>query len=171
MMKKLPYLLLLALFAMCKTPQTVFNSGNSEKKEEKKREESKIFFTEQTRNDFRSVSESVQKKFLHDYKASEKQYSILFFTQGYYGEVITVKNNGETLYKDMVTTDKNSGLAKNMRILNTVETSIYDQATKKTIYIDSEKAMKHKFIYVMKDLSSEDKPYKITYSDKLRPAK
>jgi len=71
----------------------------------------------------------------------------------------------------MVTTDKKTGLAKNMRILNTTETTIYDQATKKTIYIDPQKAMKHKFIYVMKELSNEDKPYKITYSDKLRPAK
>jgi len=173
-MKKLPYLLLLLLFAMCKTPQTVYNtnpSDKSKKEERNKKEERDIYYTEQTKNDFRAVSEAVQKKFLNDYQAADEQFTILFFTQGFYGEVITVKNNDDVLYKDMVTTDKKTGLAKNMRILNTSETSIYDQATKKTIYIDMEKAAKHKFIYVMKDLSNEDKPYKITYSDKLRPAK
>ena len=41
---------------------------------------------------------------------------------------------------------------------------------KKKIFIKPEKIKKHKFIYIMKDKNAEQ-PYKITYSDKLRPAK
>src|SRR5690606_5777799 len=136
----------------------------SDKKEE-------IFFTEQTRNDFRAVSESAQQKFLEAYNATDKQYSILFFTQGFNGEDVIVKNGNSTLYKGSVLTNKTTGLAKNMRIVNTEVTSIYDKATKKTIYINTNKASKHKFVYVMKGNPDEEKPYKITYSDKLRPEK
>ncbi|WP_143037777.1 hypothetical protein [Paenimyroides marinum] len=136
----------------------------SDKKEE-------IFFTEQTRNDFRAVSESAQQKFLEAYNATDKQYSILFFTQGFNGEDVIVKNDNSTLYKGSVLTNKTTGLAKNMRIVNTEVTSIYDKATKKTIYINTNKASKHKFVYVMKGNPDEEKPYKITYSDKLRPEK
>ena len=47
--------------------------------------------------------------------------------------------------------------------------AMYDTDKKKTIYINARKASKHKFIYVMKGSANEDKPYKITYSDNLRP--
>lgn len=151
---------------MCKSKK---NTTDLSKVEEKEKVE-KIYYTEQTRNDFRAVSEKVQKKFLKDYKADTPEYAILFFTKGFNGEKIEVRNEEEIIFVDGVTTDKKTGLAKNMRINVTIDTEIYDKATKKKIYVKSEKVGKHKFIYIMKDTDGEQ-PYKITYSDKLRPAK
>jgi len=160
-------------FFSCKTAKTVTNTSSTTEKESKIEKDAakadEIYYTEQVKNDFRAVSESTQYDFLVAYKATEPQYSILFFTQGFNGEEITVKNDNGTLFKNKVVTNEQTGLAKNMRIVNTSITSIYDKASRKTIYIGTEKAGKHKFIYVMKGDSDDEKPYKITYSDKLRP--
>ncbi len=158
----------------CKTAKT--NTANDSSKKHDKRElfrkgKEEVYYTEQIKNDFRAVTENVQYKFLQSYQATEKQYSILFFTQGFNGEEIHVKNDEGTLFKGSVLTNKKTGLAKNMRIVNTEVTSIYDKATKKTIYINSDKAAKYKFVYVMKGNMDDEKPYKITFSDKLRPEK
>ncbi|UUV20540.1 hypothetical protein [Paenimyroides aestuarii] len=157
----------------CKTAKkkNIDTATTNEKPELIKKEKEAIFYTEQIRNDFRAVSASTQQKFLEMYDATAKEYSILFFTQGFTGEEMVVKNNNSTLYKGMVFTEKSTGLAKNMRIVNTEITSIYDKATQKTIYINTDKATKHKFIYVMKGDINTEKPYKITFSNKLRPEK
>jgi len=160
------------MFHSCKSVKPSTTSTAETEKSNKKEAENKtddIYYTEQIRNDFRAVNENTQYDFLVAYKATEPHYSILFFTQGFNGEQITVKNDNGTLFKDEVKTDLQTALAKNMRIVNTSITSIYDKSTRKTIYIHPEKANKHKFIYVMKGDPNEDKPYKITYSDKLRP--
>lgn len=166
MLKKIPFIFLVLLFTMCKSKKNTTDTNGIEER----RKVEKIYYTEQTRNDFRAVSEKVQKKFLKDYKADTPEYAILFFTQGFNGEKIEVRNEEEIIFVDGVTTDKTTGLAKNMRINVTLETEIYDKATKKKIFIKPEKIKKHKFIYIMKDKNAEQ-PYKITYSDKLRPAK
>lgn len=175
MIKKILLLFFMSFFfVMCKAPKIASSTStnkNEKTKEEAKDEAKNTYYSEQVRNDFRAVSDGVKNKFLKDYKATDDQYSILFFTQGFYGEELTIKNDDGQLYKGMITTNKETGLAQNMRILNTTDTKIYDKGTKKTIIIESKKAAKHKFIYVMKDLSNEDKPYKITFSSKLRPAK
>lgn len=169
--RSLLFILCTIVFVSCKTSNV--KKTPNEKKEEKrallKKEESAVFYTEQVKNDFRAVSDQAKQKFLEAYNATDKQYSILFFTQGFNGEKLEVKNDNNILYKGAVKTNKTTGLAKNMRIVNDEETSIYDAATKKTIYINARKASKHKFIYVMKGSVNEDKPYKITYSDNLRP--
>lgn len=155
----------------CKSTKN--NTTNSLERKEDTRAEKKetIFYTEQVKNDFRAVSAATQKKFIADYKATSSEYNILFFTQGFTGEDIVIKLDKETLFKGSVLTNKNTGLAKNMRIKNTGDVTIYDKATKKTIQLNSSKAQKHKFIYIMKGNDTEEKPYKITYSDKLRPEK
>lgn len=169
-MKRILLLFLLSLtLVMCKPKQIVTESKEHTSEKPVEKPADKVFYTENVRNDFRAVSENTQYQFLEAYKATEKQYSILFFTQGFTGEEITVKNDDGTLFKGSVLTDKSTGLAKNMRILNTEITSIYDKTTRKTIYINPEKARKHKFVYVMKGDLNDDKPYKITFSDKLRP--
>lgn len=170
-MKRILLLLLISFtLTMCKSTP-VGGSGKPLSDEPKNSEDKKdeLYYTEQVKNDFRSVTEPVKNKFLQGYKATDTKYSILFFTQGFNGEQITVKNSDGTVFKGSVLTNKKTGLAKNMRILNTENNSIYDQSTKKTIFIDTKLAKKHKFIYVMKDPSAKDKPYKITYSDLLRP--
>lgn len=128
-------------------------------------------YSEQVRNDFRAVSEKVQKEFLKSYKATEDEFSILFFTKGFFGEEISVNNNNQKVFKGLMLSDKKTGLAKNMRILNTQTTEIYDAGTNQKIIIEKNQVDGHKFIYIMKDTSNKEKPYKITYSNKLRPAK
>ena len=173
--KSLIFLIAVLSIVSCKTSKknTVKDAdkNDKDKKELVRKDKEEVFYTEQVKNDFRAVTETAQKKFLESYNATDKEYSILFFTQGFTGEEVVVKNDKSTLYKGMVLTNKKTGLAKNMRIVNTEVTSIYDKATKKTIYINTDKARKHKFIYVMKGNATEDKPYKITFSDKLRPEK
>lgn len=170
--KSIFFLVVTLVFVSCK-PAKIADKTSIEKAETKKetKKYNTVYYSEQVKNDFRAVTENAQFKFLQAYNATEKQYGILFFTQGFNGEEIVVKNDNETLFKGSVLTNKRTGLAKNMRIINTEETSIYDKATKKTIYIKGDKARKHKFIYIMKGNANEDKPYKITYSDKLRPEK
>src|SRR5690606_19766671 len=62
----------------------------SEKKEEKsalvKADDMDVFYTEEVKNDCRVVSDQAKQKFLEVYNATEKQYSILFFTQRFNGE-------------------------------------------------------------------------------------
>lgn len=131
----------------------------------------KEYHEEQVRNDFRAVSEEVKNKFLKSYKADTKEYSILFFTKGFEGERVVVTSGESSVYDGSVKTNKVTGLAKNMRINNTEITIIYDEKTDKGIVLNSELAKKHKFIYVMKDINNEEKPYKVTFSDLLRPEK
>lgn len=171
MKRILPLFLVSLTLVMCKTKQAATETKNVNTEKSNEKVSDKIYYTENVRNDFRAVSENTQYQFLEAYKATEKQYAILFFTQGFNGEELTVKNDNGTLFKGSILTDKNTGLAKNMRILNTETTSIYDKATRKTIYIHPEKIGKHKFVYIMKGDLNDDKPYKITYSDKLRPEK
>lgn len=171
-MKRILLLVLVSLFfTMCKTPSTVIVNDNNSSTIKDENLKDELFYTEQIKNDFRSVSDAVKKDFLNGYKATDAKYSILFFTQGFSGEEIIVKNSEETVFKGKISSDKKTGLAKNMRILNTENNSVFDNSTNKTIFIDSKMASEYKFIYVMKDLSNKEKPYKITYSNLLRPVK
>lgn len=162
------------MFYSCKSlkpsnDSTAKTEKNTKKEAEKESKSDEIHYTEQIRNDFRAVNENTQYEFLVAYKATDPHYSILFFTQGFDGEEVTVKNDNGTLFKNKVKTNPDTALAKNMRIVNTSITSIYDKSTRKTIYLHPENASKYKFIYVMKGDPADEKPYKITYSDKLRP--
>jgi len=173
MRKILMLSLAVLVFASCKSKKIAISSENKTETVDKAEDKTErvIFYTEQVRNDFRAVSDKTRDEFLNGYRATDKKYSILFFTQGFNSEEITVKNDDGILFKGLVTTDNNTGLAKNMRILNTKETEIFDKGSRKTIYISPEMAGKYKFIYVMKGDADDEKPYKITYSDNLRPAR
>lgn len=175
MKKILLFSSLLFVLGSCKSKKVVIDGSSEtaviEKAEAEEKAERTILYTEQVRNDFRAVSDKTRDEFLNGYRATDKKYSILFFTQGYNSEEVTVKNNDEIVFKGLVKTNKNTGLAKNMRILNTIETEIYDNGSKQSIFINPEMAQKYKFIYVMKGNTDEEKPYKITYSHNLRPAR
>lgn len=173
-MKKIFLITIGTLFiTSCKSTQkhTPVNVENTTEKNKMAIPEEKLYYKEQVRNDFRAVSEEQKNAFLSDYKATEPQYSILFFTQGFNGEEIRVEAASNIRFKGSVKTDNETGLAKNMRILNTHNHSIFDVSTRKTIFINSEMAAQYKFIYVMKDKNDNETPYKITYSNLLRPEK
>ncbi|MEW5676872.1 hypothetical protein ABGT15_11215 [Flavobacterium enshiense] len=124
----------------------------------------------QYRDDFKSVSDKSKTTFLKGLKATEDQYSVILLTKGFMGEEVKVFNGEKVLYKGNPISHLETGIAGYFRINNTITTKITDKFSKKEAVIDSENAKKHKFIYVMKDNGLEN-PYKITYSNTLRPLK
>ena len=106
--RSLLVLLSVMAFVSCKTSKIKSHDANkkNEKKEVVKTTKNEVYYTEQIRNDFRAVSDSAKQKFLEAYNATDKQYSILFFTQGFNGENIEVKNDNNILYKGSVLTNK-----------------------------------------------------------------
>lgn len=158
------------LFTMCKSKKVATTTTTEKVANEKRKieEASEKYYTEDIRNDFRAVSEKSKNKFLKGYRATDAKYSILFFTQGYSNDLVTVKGNDGVVFEGKVKTNPRTGLAKNMRIVNTSVNEVFDKSTGKTIYITPELAQKYKFIYVMKNTNMEV-PYKITFSNLLRP--
>lgn len=192
-MKKLPFLLLIALFTMCKS--VPFRSGNTsnsdsssdssskdlsieerleEIKEENRLPEEKdvIDLPEyaQVRDDFRSVSEKTKESYLQGMSAKGDQYSIVILTQGFKGENIVVKNSSKTFFKGMTMSDLSNGIAKSVRVDNTDDFSILDTYTNGEVTITSDHAKMFKFIYIMKN-SSKENPFKVTFSNTLRPVR
>lgn len=123
----------------------------------------------QYRDDFRSVSESQKKQFLSDMNANGDNFSVLILTKGFKGELVTISNEKKTLYKGTTITNLGNGIAHSLRIDNTLPTTINDKISNKEVIIEPKKAQQYKFIYVMKDNAKTKNPYKITYSNTLRP--
>ena len=122
----------------------------------------------QYRDDFKSVSEKSKMTFLKGLKATGENHSVILLTKGFIGEHVTVFNGDKALYQGNPISHLETGIAGYFRINNTLTTKITDKRSKKEAVIDSENAKKHKFIYIMKDNALEN-PYKITYSNTLRP--
>lgn len=121
------------------------------------------------RDDFRSVSDNQKKQFLTELNANGENFSVLILTKGFKGEPVTIVNEKKTLYKGTTITNLGNGIAHSLRIDNTLATTISDKISNKEVLIESKKAKLYKFIYVMKDNAEIKNPYKITYSNTLRP--
>jgi len=126
--------------------------------------------TVQYRDDFRSVSDKSKTVFLKGLNATSENYSVIILTKGFMGEHVTVFNGEKALYKGNPISHLETGIAGYFRIKNTVATKITDKMSQKEAVIDSKNAQKYKFIYIMKD-NTLPNPYKITYSNTLRPLK
>lgn len=146
------------LMTMCSTLKTGSNSTDKPKKRP----------DVQYRDDFTSASDKEKTALLKDLKAEAKNYSVLILTQNYKGEKIIVSNSKKKLHNDYTISNLKTGIAKLLRIDNTVDTKIYDNLTKKETVIEAKDAKKHKFIYVMKNPGSKN-AFTITYSNTLRP--
>ncbi|WP_010255876.1 hypothetical protein [Myroides injenensis] len=182
-MKKLPYLALIILFSMCKTASHMSSSKKDltieerieEIKEEDRLPEEKDVIDlpdyAQVRDDFRSVTEKTKETYLKGMKATEDQYSVVILTQGYNGENITVKNDSKTFLKSMVMTDRSTGIAKSVRVENLKDFTIEDSYTKGDLIIESDHAKMFKFIYIMKNNKNKEIPFKVTFSNTLRPVR
>ncbi len=195
-MKKLPFLLLLVLFAMCKSvphgsgTSTNANTNSSssttsskeltieerieEIKEENRLPEEKdvIDLPEyaQVRDDFRSVTDKTKESYLQGMQATADKYSVVILTQGFKGENIVVKNSTKTFFKGMTMSDLSNGIAKSVRVDNTDSFTILDTYTNSEVTIESDHAKMFKFIYIMKN-SSKENPFKVTFSNTLRPVR
>lgn len=191
-MKKLPFLFLIALFAMCKSVPHGSNTSNSknstdspskdltieeridEIKEENRLPEEKDVIDlpdyAQVRDDFRSVTEKTKESYLAGMQASSSKYSVVILTQGFKGENIVVKNSAKTFFKGMAMSDLSNGIAKSIRVDNTDDFTVIDTYTNSEVVIESDHAKMFKFIYIMKN-SSKDNPFKVTFSNTLRPVR
>lgn len=191
-MKKLPFLFLIVLFAMCKSVPSGSSSSNSENssnstskdlsieerleeiKEENRLPEAKdvvdLPVYAQVRDDFRSVSDKTKESYLQGMQATGDKYSVVILTQGFKGENIVVKNSSKTFFRGMTMSDLSNGIAKSVRVDNTDDFTIVDTYTNSEVTIESDHAKMFKFIYVMKN-SSKDNPFKVTFSNTLRPVR
>lgn len=123
----------------------------------------------QYRDDFRATTAAKKNKLLKTLKATGKNYSVLIFTKGFKGEQITVSSDGKTLYRGNQISNLKTGIADQVRIINTADTRIFDNLTKAEVVLPAAETQKHKFIYLMKDNDGKGSPFVITYSNTLRP--
>lgn len=154
MKKIIPILFIAFLFTMCGTTKSAKGSAKPEV---------------QYKDDFRSATDKEKKALLKKLNASGTNYSVLILTQNYKGEQISVSNEKKTLYKEYPISNMKTGIADELRIDNTLDTKVYDNLSKKEAVISSKEAKKHKFIYLMKNPPGGDSPFRITYSNTLRP--
>lgn len=154
MKKIIPILFIAFLFTMCGTSKSAKGSAKPEV---------------QYKDDFRSATEKEKKALLKKLNASATNYSVLILTQNYKGEQIIISNEKKTFYKEYPISNMKTGIADELRIDNTIDTKIYDTFSKKEAIISAKEAQKHKYIYLMKNPPGGDSPFRITYSNTLRP--
>ncbi|MHA3789753.1 hypothetical protein ACX0HA_16215 [Flavobacterium hauense] len=156
-MKKIILIIFTAsLFTMCGTSKSAKGSTKPEV---------------QYKDDFRSATEKEKSALLKKLNATGANHSVLILTQNYKGEQIIVSNEQKTFYKEYPISNKKTGIADELRIDNTTDTKVYDTFSKKEAVISAKEAQKHKFIYLMKNPPGGDSPFRITYSNTLRPLK
>lgn len=164
-MKKLFYLVLGSLFVIsCSTSRTVTITKNG-----KAETVDVVTSNVQFRDDFKSVPEDAKDSFLKKQKATSADYSILFLTLGYKGEIVKVYSSSESIYTGTTYTLKSNGIAGYMRVSNLQDILITDDYTKATALVEAKYLKKYKFVYVMKNNTNKNEPYTITYSNNLRP--
>lgn len=120
-------------------------------------------------DDFRSASDKEKTALLKKLNAAGKGYSVVIFTQNYKGAEITASNAKKRLYRGYPISNLKTGIAEQIRIDNSTDTKIQDTTSKAEAVITVKEAQKHKFIYVMKSPPGGESPFRITYSNTLRP--
>ncbi|WP_121965404.1 hypothetical protein [Myroides sp. N17-2] len=184
-MKKLPFLALIVLFSMCKsashvatiTPPkelTVDERIEKIKEEERLPEEKDVIDLPdyaQVRDDFRSVTDKTKDNYLKNIKATGENYSVVILTKGFKGENISVKGDNKSYYYGMTMSDLKTGIAKSIRVENSQNIVLKDSYTGGSLTIESDHAKMFKFIYVMKNNGNKTTPFKVTFSNTLRPVR
>jgi len=105
--------------------------------------------------------EWLKKGLLEDYKAQEKNYSLLFFTGGFDKQNTQIINKKDTLYNGNLKTGS-MGLAEVLKINNTEPLKIIISDT--ILKLKIKNMMDYKFIYLSKDYKGKY-PYTVTYSN------
>lgn len=131
---------LLFLFLECSTPEALY------------------------KDDCIAVPEHFKNEVLKKYDAENEKYSLLYFTELFKDDEITVSNEKETLYKGIISTVEGVGLAYVLKIDNNYTTNIYIQNENYTFKI---KKGKYKYIYVSKIQKKKKSKYIISYRNVL----
>ena len=95
----------------------------------------------------------------------------MILTQTYKGEKIQVTQNGKVVFSEYPITNLNTRIASYFSISNQADAVIKDIRTGQEVVIPTAKAVKYKFIYIMKKVSNGKFKYVVTYSNTLRPLK
>lgn len=127
---------LLFLFLECSTPEALY------------------------KDDCVPVPEHFRKEVLKKYDSENEKYSLLYFTELFEDDEITVSNENETLYSGLVSTIEGVGLANVVRIDNNYTTNVYIKNEKYSFII---KKGKYKYIYVSKIKKDKKNKYTIAY--------
>ena len=114
-----------------------------------------------------TVSDYSKNKFLSEFEAKDSIFSMIFFTSVFEKDFITVGDNTKILFNDTITSDKSLGLAKVVRINNTFDVKITDNALDYSFILKKKNNMKYKYIYISKKRYDNNK-YEITYSNSLK---
>lgn len=109
------------------------------------------------------VPEHFKKEILKKYDSEKENYSLVYFTNNFKNDTITVSNIEGQIFKNDVSTVDLIGLARVIRINNNLVTKIYNKKHKCSFKIPSNK---YKFIYINK-LSNSKIKYRIVYSNVL----
>lgn len=123
------------------------------------------------RDDFRSASKAEIARVLKEVNAKNSSKSVLILTQTYKGEKIQVTQNGKVIFSEYPITNLNTRIASYFSISNQADAVIKDIRTGQEVVIPTAKAVKYKFIYIMKKVSNGKFKYVVTYSNTLRPLK
>ncbi len=168
---------------MCKTPGTTIFSHQEisiEEKIEEIKEENRLPEEKdvddlpefaQVRDDFRSVSDKSRDSYLRGMNATASNYSVIILTKGFKGENISIKNDNKTFMNAMTMSDLKSGIAKSVRIENSQDLVVHDTFTGGEVTILSDHSKMFKFIYIMKNNANKETPFKVTFSNTLRPVR
>lgn len=123
------------------------------------------------RNDFRSASKIEIANILKEVNAENSNKSILILTQTYKGEKVQVSQNDKVIFADYPITNLKNRIANYFSINNQADAVLKDIKTGQEVIIPSTKAVKHKYIYIMKKVVNGKFKYVVTYSNTLRPLK
>ena len=121
------------------------------------------------RDDFRSASKAETARILAEVNAKNANKSVLVLTQTYKGEKIQVTQSGKVIFSDYPITNLNTRIATYFSISNQADAVIKDVRTGQEVVIPIAKAVKYKYIYIMKKVSDGKFKYVVTYSNTLRP--
>ena len=121
------------------------------------------------RDDFRSASKAETARILAEVNAKNANKSVLVLTQTYKGEKIQVTQSGKVIFSDYPITNLNTRIATYFSISNQADAVIKDVRTGQEVAIPTAKAVKYKYIYIMKKVSNGKFKYVVTYSNTLRP--
>ena len=121
------------------------------------------------RDDFRSASKAETARILAEVNAKNANKSVLVLTQTYKGEKIQVTQSGKVIFSDYPITNLNTRIATYFSISNQADAVIKDVRTGQEVAIPTAKAIKYKYIYIMKKVSDGKFKYVVTYSNTLRP--
>ncbi len=167
-MKKSIFLFILSfVFIACSTKKTINTTTDSKVSTVEEKESSASYV--QFREDFTKVSETTKTKFLEKQKATATNYAVLFLTHGYKGEHVIVKSANKKYFEGTTYTVKSNDVAGYLRVKNDEDLIVTDNYTNKQAIIESKYLKEYKFVYVLKDNANKAQPYKITYSNSLRP--